>query len=86
MDKNFYKFLFVVLVYRNSADLYDFIISVKQNFTNYKIVVVNSYYDNESLKVIEDIAISNDCEFINVANKGYSYGNNLGIGYAKKKI
>ena len=34
--------------------------------------------------IIEDIAKNNNCDFINVENKGYSYGNNKGIAYCNE--
>lgn len=77
-----YKFVFIVLVYLNSDDLVEFIKSVEVHLLDYKIVVVNSYHDDESMHKIEKIALDNNCDFINVENRGYSYGNNQGIRYA----
>lgn len=76
------KNIFVVLTYINSDDLQDFVNSVKKNVEDYKVIVVNSFHDEESKKRIRDIAIENGCDFINVENKGYSFGNNRGIEYA----
>ena len=41
-----YDFVFVVLVYRNTADLHDFFAALK--VANSKVVVVNSYYDDNT--------------------------------------
>lgn len=83
---NKFDIVFCVLTYRNHTDLEEFIESLKGNkklnFT-YKIVVVNNYADFESLKKIRDIAILNDCVFIESENKGYGNGNNLGISFIK---
>lgn len=79
MNRN-YNIVFVVLTYRNTDDL-DFF--VKTNRINgAKIIVVNSYYDDSTLEVFKQIAESNQCDFLPVENKGYSYGNNVGIKYA----
>jgi len=77
-----YDFVFVVLVYRNTIDLEDFFQSFK--ISNSKVVVVNSYYDEESKATFESIALKNDAVFLNVENKGYGYGNNRGCEYALK--
>jgi GT2 family glycosyltransferase len=74
-----------VLTYRNTKDLKDFIKSARETVKDtYKIVVVNSYYDESSYKEFYSIAKENDCDFLNIENKGYGYGNNRGIEYAKK--
>ena len=83
--KEKYNYIFVVLVYRNTGDLLEFIESANQLVTNFKIVVVNSYYDQTTRKAAQVIAESNNCDFINVENKGYSFGNNVGIEYATQK-
>jgi GT2 family glycosyltransferase len=46
---------------------------------------VNSYYDETTKNIIKKIAINNRCDFINVQNRGYGYGNNMGIAFAIKK-
>lgn len=79
---NYVRNIFVVLTYINSADLIDFIASVRENVNDFKIIIVNSFHDDGSKKAIEQIAKDNNCDFINLENKGYSYGNNYGIAYA----
>lgn len=76
--------VFVVLTYRNTTDLAEFIASAKQTVVDCQIVVVNSYYDDLSRDAIKKIAEENHCDFINIPNKGYSYGNNRGIEFARK--
>lgn len=82
--KNIYDLVFVVLVYKNIEDLKGFVDSVKKYInTSYKIVVVNSYYNEETKIKVEKFSIENDCDFINIPNKGYGYGNNRGIEFIK---
>jgi GT2 family glycosyltransferase len=81
------QIVFCVLTYKNHTDLAEFIESLKVNENinfSYKIVVVNSFADESSLKKIRQIALSNNCIFINTENKGYGHGNNLGISFAKE--
>lgn len=78
------KYVAVILVYRNISDLEECVISMKSKLLSVKIIVVNSYYDDESMREIKKVAERLDCYFINVENKGYSYGNNVGIEFARK--
>lgn len=80
-----YKYIFVILVYRNSDDLEECLESIRSKVVSYKVIVVNAYYDNDSRDKIESIANRCDCDFINIENKGYSYGNNTGITLALEK-
>lgn len=75
-----YDFVFVVLVYRNTKDLEDFFKCLKT--PNSKVLVVNSFYDEDSRAKFEAIALANHADFLNVENKGYGYGNNRGCEYA----
>lgn len=79
-----YNFIFIVLCYVNTDDLRSFLNSVKNINGAYKIIVVNSFHDEISKEEFYKIALANDCDFINVPNKGYGYGNNRGIEYAQK--
>lgn len=74
------KTIFVILVYRNTEVLSDFYKSF--HFEDSKTIVVNSYYDDDSMKEVENISKKYDADFISIANKGYGYGNNVGIKYA----
>lgn len=78
--KQKYDIVFVVLVYRNTADLKDFFLhnDVKNSHT----IVVNSYYDDSSMNDFKNIAEVNGASFISVPNKGYGAGNNRGVEYA----
>lgn len=82
--KKKYKFVVIVLVYRNCIDLIDCIDSIYEKVDDCKIVIVNAYYDEESKQKIQEIANTKNCDFLNEVNKGYSYGNNRGIEYVKK--
>ena len=78
----FYKYIAVVLVYRNVNDLEECIDSMIEKIKNLKIIVVNAYFDNESRDEIEILSKKKQCDFINVENRGYGFGNNRGIDYA----
>ena len=79
---NKYNFIFVILVYRNSEDLIMCLKSIKEHVSDYKVIIVNSYYDDLSKNSIEQIAVENKCDFLNVSNNGYGAGNNRGIEFA----
>ena len=85
MGKRFYKYVFIIVTFRNADDLYDFDKSAKNFLDNYKVIVVNSYFNDETKNRIKNIAEKLDYDFINSENKGYGFGNNIGIEYAKKK-
>ena len=83
--KKHYDYVFVILVYRNVDDLVSCLESVAEKITNYRVVIVNAYYDEESKTIIENIAKENNCDFPNVENKGYGAGNNRGIEFVSEK-
>ena len=77
------EIVFVVLVYRNIDDLQNFIINTKSKVKcNYKIIVIDAKYSDEVSKDIENICFQNKLVYIRIDNKGYGYGNNVGIEYA----
>ncbi len=76
-----YKYVFVVLVYKNTDVLSGFFDSVRK-LDNCKVVLVNSYYDDESKARCKEYAVNNGCPFLDIENRGYGYGNNRGIEYA----
>ena len=85
-EKLIYDIVFVVLTYRNTEDLRNFIIDSKKVLNcKYKIIVVNSYYDDETNEEFARIANENECDYIAVENKGYGYGNNQGIKLARER-
>lgn len=79
-EKVKYDFVFVVLVYCNTQDLRDFFDSL--SIDNSHIIVVNSYYDEESENEFRKLAKLNNADFLSVPNKGYGAGNNRGVEYA----
>lgn len=74
-------YIFVVLVYKNIDVLIDFFQSLKIQHT-YKVIVVNSYYDDDSLILCKEVALQYNADFIPIPNKGFGYGNNIGTKYA----
>ena len=68
----YYKYIFVILVYRNTGDLVECLESIKAKVSSYKSIVVNAYYDEASKLEVERIASIYQCDFINIENKGYS--------------
>lgn len=78
----FYKYIFCILVYRNTEDVLECINSIKKMVRDYRIIIINSFYDDSSKNIFEEIANTNGCDFINVDNKGYGYGNNRGFQHA----
>lgn len=77
-----FKYIFVVLVYRNTGDLQECLASIKAKVSSSKVIVVNAYFNEDSRHEVERIASLYQCDFMNIENKGYSYGNNRGIEYA----
>lgn len=79
-----FKYVVILLVYQNVTDLIECIKSVQKEIESCKIIVVNAFYDEKSYNSIKKAADENQCDFINIENKGYSYGNNAGIQFAKE--
>lgn len=77
-----YKHIFVVLVYKNTEVLDGFFASLEEKVVGYKVILVNSFYDEISKNSCRDYALKFDCDFIEIPNKGYGSGNNVGIKYA----
>lgn len=77
-----YKYVVVILVYRNIDDLEECVNSIYQKMSDVKIIIVNSFYDEESFQEVKSCANNNKCDFVNTENKGYGHGNNIGISYA----
>lgn len=78
---DYFKYVFCILTYKNTEDIKECLTSIEEKVCDYKVVIVNSYFDDESKKTIKKIALNNNCDFINVPNKGYGAGNNAGIKY-----
>lgn len=84
-EKLKYKYIFVILVYRNIEDLKECIESIARQVDNYKIIVVNAFYDVVSEASAKENADKYGCDFLSIENRGYSFGNNTGIEYACDK-
>ncbi len=76
-----FKFVFVVLVYKNTDVLDLFFKSIKR-LDSFKCVLVNAYYDDISEKECRNKAVIYDADYVNTPNVGYGEGNNIGISYA----
>jgi GT2 family glycosyltransferase len=81
--KKHHNIIIIVLVYKNSDDLEEFLQSVLNNSIKCKIVVVNSFYDDDSNSRFKLIAKKHNCDFIITENNGYGAGNNRGIEYVR---
>lgn len=84
-NKKKYEFIAIILVYRNIDDLQECIESMIKNINSIKIIIVNAFYDDESNANVKKIAVKTNCDFLEIENKGYSYGNNRGIQLAVEK-
>lgn len=83
MPRKNFKVIFVALAFRNHEDLKTLLDTIGTQIKQpHKSIVVNSYYDDSTMEKIKKISLENDCDFVNVENKGYGYGNNVGIAYA----
>ena len=81
----YYKYVFIVLTYRNVEDVRGFLKSLENCTESYKTIIVNSFFDEKCKNEIEKVALQYECYFVNVPNKGYGAGNNFGIELARKK-
>lgn len=79
------KYIFVVVTYRNTEDIIELLESISKSVSDYKTIIVNNFFDEDSKKRFEEIALQYDCDFINCENRGYGAGNNEGIRLALQK-
>lgn len=79
-----YDVVFVVLTYKSSSDLQEFCGSLVKLKMNSKIIVVDAFYSEECSENIRKIAEKYQADYMDIENKGYSYGNNRGLEYAIK--
>lgn len=78
------KLAFVILCYRETSDVVDLIKNLENYREDISILIVNSYYDDVSKDILKSVANKYDCDFLNIENKGYGYGNNRGIEFINK--
>lgn len=79
------EYIFIAVVYRNVEDIVEFLVSIQEHVLDYKVIIVNNYYDESTKSQFEKIATEFHCDFINCENKGYGAGNNAGIRLAIQK-
>lgn len=79
-----FKYIFVVLVYKNTDVLDSFFKSIS-NIEGYKCVLVNAFYDQITEQACKEKALTYHADFISIPNVGYGEGNNRGIEYAVQK-
>lgn len=78
-----YKYVFVVLLYRNMDDVIDLIHSIQKKLPSQAhVILVNSFFDDATLEQAKEIASKYGYSIINTDNKGYGHGNNEGVKYA----
>lgn len=80
-----YKYVVVILVYRNTEDVRELLQCMRKKLKDYKAIIVNNYFDDETKVIFEKIAEEYQCDFVNRENTGYGAGNNAGIGEALEK-
>lgn len=76
-----YKYVFVVLVYKN-LDVLDGFYNSIMNLESYKVIIVDSFYNDETNQACKRIAEEKNSDFVSVPNNGYGAGNNIGVQYA----
>lgn len=77
-------FVIVVLIYGETTDVLCFDNSLKGKINDYKIIIVESFSNNENKIKNKIIANKIKADYLCVENRGYGYGNNIGIDYANK--
>lgn len=76
-------FIFVALVYRDYRDLNDLCESLKTHVKgSYKVVVVDAFYDEDTSKRVKEQSEILECDYVQIENRGYGFGNNRGIEFA----
>ncbi|MBU7468964.1 hypothetical protein KGF64_14690 [Lactiplantibacillus plantarum] len=76
------KIMIITLVYGNYSDLSRFVKSIPFRCEDFKLVIVDSFKDNNTKNIGLNFSKSVDADFISVDNNGYGSGNNAGIKYA----
>lgn len=80
IEKPYYELVFVVLVYRNIDVLRQFFSTLTLSFS-YRVIVVNSFFNQETEEACRALSKEYDADFIPVPNKGFGAGNNSGCQY-----
>lgn len=80
VDKPYYELVFVVLVYRNIDVLRQFFSTLTLS-CGYRVIVVNSFFNQETEDACRALSDEYDADFISVPNNGFGAGNNRGCSY-----
>ena len=80
VDKPYYELVFVVLVYRNIDVLRQFFSTLTLS-CGYRVIVVNSFFNQETEDACRALSDEYDADFISVPNRGFGAGNNRGCSY-----
>ena len=80
IDKPYYELVFVVLVYRNIDVLRQFFSTLTLS-CGYRVIVVNSFFNQETEDACRALSDEYDADFISVPNRGFGAGNNRGCSY-----
>lgn len=80
------RFAFILLTYRNSEDPKECLQSIDNSLSDFEVrkYVIDSFHDEMSSADIERVSADYDATYIRVENKGYGYGNNVGIACAMR--
>ena len=79
-----FDIIYVVCTYGATEDLKKFIKSVNSKKISSHIIVANSFCDENTRDQISIICKKNNCDFLDLENKGYGHSINDGIEYAQK--
>ena len=79
-----YKIVVVCVVYRNINDLDGLIKTLDEKVKDYKLIISNNHYDDETDIKIENYCKEHNLDLVCGDNTGYGDGNNRGIKYAKE--
>ena len=77
MNKKNVKNIFVVLVYRNTQDVVELLDSIKTQVRDYKVIMVNNFYDDLALKINRAINYYSYSNQSNTLNNLYLYGGGI---------
>lgn len=77
-----YKYIFVIVTYKNGEDLYDFNKSIEKKNIDSKVIIVDNFESESSSNRIKEISNELAYDYISTNNGGYGSGNNKGMKYA----
>lgn len=83
--KPYFDDIFIVLTYKNTKDIIEFLDSLQSTVKNYKVILINSFYSESTKNTFAEIAANYQCDYLPVENNGYGFGNNVGIKHTLLK-